>query len=106
MNKKIQALIFLALAGLMLAVFLVPLTLAATPDAVIDDFEDGDASDWGFFGGNAAGGGGGSALRTRLSQRRPEKHRRAREERDAHAHSSGGRRRKIDPSFDLHHDRF
>ncbi|MBE2223511.1 MAG: family 16 glycosylhydrolase, partial [Anaerolineae bacterium] len=27
--------------------------------AVIDDFEDGDSSDWGFFGGNAAGGGGG-----------------------------------------------
>ena len=26
---------------------------------MIDDFEDGDASDWGFFGGNAAGGGGG-----------------------------------------------
>ena len=60
MNKKIQAFIFLALAGLLLAVFLVPLTLAATPDAVIDDFEDGDASDWGFFGGNAAGGGGGA----------------------------------------------
>ena len=32
-------------------------TLTAT---VIDDFEDGDASDWGFFGGNAAGGGGGA----------------------------------------------
>ena len=26
---------------------------------VIDDFEDGDTSDWGFFGGNLAGGGGG-----------------------------------------------
>jgi beta-glucanase (GH16 family) len=35
---------------------------AAVPDAVgtvIDDFEDGDSSDWGFFGGNNAGGGGG-----------------------------------------------
>ncbi len=29
------------------------------PATVIDDFEDGDASDWVFFGGNAAGGGGG-----------------------------------------------
>ncbi len=27
---------------------------------VIDDFNDGDAGDWGFFGGNAAGGGGGA----------------------------------------------
>ncbi len=36
----------------------------AVPDAagaVFDDFEDGDSSDWGFFGGNAAGGGGGVA---------------------------------------------
>jgi beta-glucanase (GH16 family) len=29
------------------------------PGAVFDDFEDGDTTDWGFFGGNAAGGGGG-----------------------------------------------
>ena len=36
------------------------LALAAAPDALIDDFEDGDASDWFFFGGNAAGGGGGA----------------------------------------------
>ena len=38
-----------------------PVSLAV-PNAsatVIDDFEDGDSSDWGFFGGNAAGGGGG-----------------------------------------------
>ena len=35
---------------------------AAPPGAAIfDDFEDGDASDWGFFGGNLAGGGGGVA---------------------------------------------
>ena len=32
---------------------------AAPSLAVFDDFEDGDSSDWGFFGGNAAGGGGG-----------------------------------------------
>ena len=31
------------------------------PGAVFDDFDDGDTSDWGFFGGNAAGGGGGPA---------------------------------------------
>lgn len=30
------------------------------PGTVFDDFEDGDASDWIFFGGNAAGGGGGA----------------------------------------------
>ena len=38
------------------------MTAAAVPDAVgvvIDDFEDGDSSDWGFFSGNLAGGGGG-----------------------------------------------
>ncbi|MDT8382466.1 MAG: family 16 glycosylhydrolase [Brevefilum sp.] len=28
---------------------------------IIDDFEDGDVSDWGYFGGNAAGGGYGIA---------------------------------------------
>ncbi|MFW2332191.1 carbohydrate binding domain-containing protein [Ilumatobacter sp.] len=31
------------------------------PGTVFDDFEDGDAADWIFFGGNAAGGGGGTA---------------------------------------------
>ena len=30
------------------------------PATVIDDFDDGEASDWGFFGGNNAGGGGGT----------------------------------------------
>ena len=35
------------------------ITGAAPGDiTVIDDFNDGDAGDWGFFGGNAAGGGG------------------------------------------------
>ena len=29
----------------------------AAPAVVIDDFEDGDVSDWGYFGGNNAGGG-------------------------------------------------
>jgi beta-glucanase (GH16 family) len=32
---------------------------AAGPPIVIDDFNDGDTGDWGFFGGNNAGGGGG-----------------------------------------------
>ena len=34
--------------------------LTVRPATVIDDFEDGDAGDWIFFGGNAAGGGGGA----------------------------------------------
>ena len=34
---------------------------AAHGQATFDDFEDGDTSDWVFFGGNAAGGGGGPA---------------------------------------------
>ncbi|WP_420628152.1 carbohydrate binding domain-containing protein [Candidatus Leptofilum sp.] len=60
MSKKTRAFTFLALAGLLLTAFLAPFSLAAaTPDVVIDDFEDGDTSDWIFFGGNAAGGGGG-----------------------------------------------
>ena len=54
----------LAIAGLAATT----VTLAATPtlaepgssEIVIDDFDDGDASDWVFFGGNNAGGGGGA----------------------------------------------
>lgn len=34
-------------------------THATPPIEVIDNFEDGDTSDWSFFGGNNAGGGGG-----------------------------------------------
>lgn len=61
MKKKIRAILTLAMIGTLLTVFLAPLSLAAAvPDAVIDDFEDGDASDWFFFGGNNAGGGGGA----------------------------------------------
>jgi hypothetical protein len=48
------------LIGLILSLMLV-LSAHATPISIIDDFEDGDASDWGYFGGNAAGGGGGVA---------------------------------------------
>ena len=51
-------------AALVLGAVSVPaVTAHAVPDAgatVIDDFDDGDVSDWGFFGGNAAGGGGGA----------------------------------------------
>ena len=55
---------FAALALLVAITTLVPtlpaaLAVPSAPGTVIDDFEDGDSSDWGFFGGNAAGGGGG-----------------------------------------------
>ena len=38
-------------------------TVQAAPSdtVIIDDFNDGDVSDWGFFGGDNAGGGGGAA---------------------------------------------
>ena len=61
-RRGITMSLVLLLAGTMLA--LIPAGAVAVPDAgttVIDDFEDGDTSDWGFFGGNAAGGGGGPA---------------------------------------------
>lgn len=54
----------LAAAGLTATtVWVQPAAIGAVPNApgaVLDDFDDGDASDWGFFGGNAAGGGGGA----------------------------------------------
>jgi beta-glucanase (GH16 family) len=49
-----------ALALFVSVVTVSPATPASAADTVIDGFEDGDASDWGFFGGNAAGGGGGA----------------------------------------------
>ncbi len=52
----------LAIVFAMLASVLSVAPATAVPDAVgtvIDDFEDGDTSDWGFFGGSNAGGGGG-----------------------------------------------
>jgi len=54
------------LRSLMLSSLFIMLSSAvwAVPPAtgeVFDDFEDGDTSDWGFFGGNNAGGGGGPA---------------------------------------------
>ena len=57
-----------SLSGLCIAIASVALLAAATfstgasaslAPVIIDDFEDGDTSDWGFFGGNNAGGGGG-----------------------------------------------
>jgi beta-glucanase (GH16 family) len=46
---------------LLIAQTVFPVWASTTPPAtVIDDFEDGDASDWIFFSGNAAGGGGGA----------------------------------------------
>ena len=41
----------------------------SVPGEVFDDFEDGDTSDWGFFGGNNAGGGGGAAVTARRKGR-------------------------------------
>lgn len=35
--------------------------VAPAPGVVFDDFDDGDTSDWGSFGGKLAGGGGGPA---------------------------------------------
>ena len=49
-----------ALALFVSVVTISPASPALAISTVIDDFEDGDASDWGFFGGNAAGGGGGA----------------------------------------------
>ncbi len=37
------------------------MTSLAFADTLIDDFEDGDTTDWGYFGGNNAGGGFGPA---------------------------------------------
>ena len=56
---------FAVLALLVTISMLVPMASAAlaVPSAtgsVLDDFDDGDSSDWNFFGGNAAGGGGGA----------------------------------------------
>ena len=49
------------LLGLVLSMAAAPvLAVPSAAGAVFDDFEDGDASDWGFFGGNDAGGGGGA----------------------------------------------
>ena len=58
---KILTLMFMVALISVLTISLAPSSFAATtlPATVIDDFEDGDASDWGFFGGNNAGGGGG-----------------------------------------------
>ncbi len=65
MENKTRLFLIMAFIGTFIVGFMVPsasrarIALAAAPDAIIDDFEDGDASDWFFFGGNLAGGGGG-----------------------------------------------
>lgn len=67
MNNKARIFLMMVLMGALLIGLMAPgngrshTALAAAPDVVIDDFEDGNASDWIFFGGNAAGGGGGIA---------------------------------------------
>ncbi len=64
MNKFTPVFCALAVSLLFALPAVAPLpAIAATelPATVIDDFDDGDTSDWGFFGGNLAGGGGGPA---------------------------------------------
>jgi hypothetical protein len=56
--KFVKRAIFIGLISFLLSITIV-IQASAVPISVIDDFEDGDLSDWAFFGGNAAGGGGG-----------------------------------------------
>ncbi len=59
-NKKWAA-YFVVVLGLLLSMPALPVqAVPPAPGAVFDDFEDGDVSDWGFFGGINAGGGGGA----------------------------------------------
>ena len=61
-RKTLRILMALAMIAATLAVSqTASLAVPSAPGVVFDDFEDGDTSDWGFFGGNAAGGGGGPA---------------------------------------------
>jgi beta-glucanase (GH16 family) len=66
MEKKTRLFLMMAFIGTFIIGLMAPaashtrVASAAAPDAIIDDFEDGDASDWTFFGGNLAGGGGGA----------------------------------------------
>ena len=57
-RRRIWA-VWTALALFVSVVTVSPGNPAIAVDTVIDGFEDGDTSDWLFFGGNAAGGGGG-----------------------------------------------
>ncbi|MCP4305376.1 MAG: family 16 glycosylhydrolase [bacterium] len=60
--RNVNLLIVMSMiAALLLAIPTVATAVPTAPGDVFDDFEDNDASDWGFFGGNAAGGGGGTA---------------------------------------------
>jgi beta-glucanase (GH16 family) len=58
--------VLLIISLMLVSIFLIslaslPVSAATTlPATVIDDFEDGDALDWGFFDGNNAGGDGGA----------------------------------------------
>ena len=60
-NRRLRSL-FTVLMGftLMATVLAVSPSTASAADTVIDDFNDGDTSDWVFFGGTNAGGGGGA----------------------------------------------
>ena len=50
----------LLIGFLYLAMSATAMAVPPASGAVFDDFEDGDTSDWGFFGGSSAGGGGGA----------------------------------------------
>ena len=63
-GRRRRLLPLVAAAGLGLTLLALPASssqaVPPAPGEVFDDFEDGDVSDWIFFGGNAAGGGGGA----------------------------------------------
>ncbi len=68
MRTKQRTLLTPVRAVIAVAVLLAAVMVAApseavpiAPGVVVDGFEDNDASDWTFFGGNAAGGGGATA---------------------------------------------
>ncbi len=56
MNTKLRNVLLLFGA---MYLFCASTVVANNNEVVIDGFEDGDATDWSFFGGNNAGGGGG-----------------------------------------------
>ena len=59
--KTLRVLAALSLLTVIVAIAPPSEAVPIAPGTVIDDFDDGDASDWGSFGGNAAGGGVGIA---------------------------------------------
>lgn len=58
-NAYISRFVCGVIAALSLSLHIISHPAYANSAVIIDDFNDGDTSDWGFFGGNLAGGGGG-----------------------------------------------